>query len=429
MIQVCRRWRTIIFGSPRRLNLRLVCTNTTPARTSLDIWPTFPLVIYCEHMHSEVDEKGLSNIIASFEHSDRISEVHIRDIDASALVKLAAVMEEPFPILRHFYLSSIDESVPVFPETFKFLGGFAPRLETFFLSGIPFLTFHKSILRFTHVIALHLFDNPNSGYISPEVMVTSLAALPNLKYVSIGFRSPPPRPIQISRPPLTRVILPAVTFLRFSGASEYFEDIVARIDTPLLNWLFVAFFMDLIFHIPQLCDFIGRTESLGSRNHAFMEFSGTVITITFGPPNQFDLEIRCERPDWQLSSISQLFSEQLPFLSYVERLELRESSLPQLKRWKTDPDMDSSLWLDLFRLFTAVQSLYVSEALVPPVAAALQELSKGGTMEVLPTLRSLSLEGLQPAGPVQKVIQSFVDSRRLSDHPLVIQNWERQPAV
>ena len=100
MIQVCRRWRTIIFGSPRRLNLRLVCTNTTPARTSLDIWPPFPLVIYCEHMHSEVDEKGLSNIIASFEHSDRISEVHIRDIDASALVKLAAVMEEPFPILR-----------------------------------------------------------------------------------------------------------------------------------------------------------------------------------------------------------------------------------------------------------------------------------------------------------------------------------------
>jgi hypothetical protein len=211
--------------------------------------------------------------------------------------------------------------------------------------------------------------------------------------------------------------------------SEYFEDIVARIDTPLLNWLFVAFFMDLIFHIPQLRDFIGRTESLGSRNHAFMEFSGAVITITFGPPNQFDLEVRCDRPDWQLSSISQLFSEQLPFLSYVERLELRESSLPQLKTWKTDPDMDSSLWFDLFRLFTAVQSLYVSEALVPPVAAALQELSKGGTTELLPALRSLSLEGLQPAGPVQKAIQSFVDSRRLSDHPLVIQSWERQPAV
>jgi hypothetical protein len=87
--------------------------------------------------------------------------------------------------------------------------------------------------------------------------------------------------------------------------------------------------------------------------------------------------------------------------------------------------MDSSLWLELFHLFIAVQSLYVTKELVPPIAAALQELGEGRTMEVLPALRNLFFEGLQPAGPVQKAMQSFVASRQLSDHPVVIQNWER----
>jgi len=82
--------------------------------------------------------------------------------------------------------------------------------------------------------------------------------------------------------------------------------------------------------------------------------------------------------------------------------------------------MDPSLWLELFHLFIAVQSLYVSKTLAPPVATALRA-SEGGTMEVLPALRNLSLEGHQPA----RSIQSFVASRQLSGHPIVIQNWER----
>ena len=423
MTQVCRRWRNIIFGSPRRLDLRLICTNETPARTSLGIWPPFPLVVYCENMPSAVDEKGLSNVIAALKHSDRISRVHIHNTKGPALEKIVAIMGEPFPTLKVCQISSVDDSVPVFPETFS--AGSAPHLKSLGLSGIPFSTSRKFVLSIIHVELLHLLNIPNSGYITPETMVAFLAALPNLKHLSIGFRSPPPRPtIQTNRPPLRRVILPALTVLHFSGVSEYFEDIVARIDTPLLDWLRIAFFLDLIFHIPQLHDFINRTKSPGPRNQAFIVFSNTVIKIMLGSPNRFDLEVKCERLDWQLSSISQIFSEQLTFLSHVEQLELRESFFPQLKKVKPDPDMDSSLWLELFRLFTALQSIYVCELLVPPVAAALQELSEGGTMELLPALQSLSLEGLQPDGPEQKAIQSFVDSRRPSDHPVVIQNWD-----
>ena len=422
MTQVCRRWRNIIFGSPRRLDLRVICTNATPARTSLGIWPPFPIVVYCENA-SAVDEKGLSNIIAALEHRDRISDVHLFDTNGPALEKVLAIMEEPFHTLEVFHLSSFDESVPVFPETFS--AGSAPRLRSLTLSGIPFSTSHKFILSISQVESLYLLDIPNSGYISPEEMVTFLAALPNLKYLHIGFRSPPPRPIQTNWSPLTRAILPALTFLYFSGVSEYFEDIVARIDTPSLEWLDIAFFMDLVFHIPRLHDFIDRTKSLGSHNQAFMEFSSMEIKIMFGL--SFHLEVRCERLDWQLSSISQIFSEQPSLLSHAEQLELCENLALARTTWKTEPDMDSSLWLELFRLFTSVQSLYLSETLVPPVAVALQELSDEGTIGLLPALQSVFMEGLQPVGPEQKAIQSFVDSRRLSGHPVIIQNWERRP--
>jgi hypothetical protein len=82
--------------------------------------------------------------------------------------------------------------------------------------------------------------------------------------------------------------------------------------------------------------------------------------------------------------------------------------------------MDSLQWLELFRLFIAVQSLYVSENLVPPVAAALQELTGGMAIEVLPALHNLSLEGLEPSGHVQEDIQSFVMARQLSGRPVIV---------
>src|SRR6266700_3384297 len=37
LVHVCRRWRGLVFGSPRRLNLQLCCTTKTPARETLDV--------------------------------------------------------------------------------------------------------------------------------------------------------------------------------------------------------------------------------------------------------------------------------------------------------------------------------------------------------------------------------------------------------
>jgi hypothetical protein len=180
--------------------------------------------------------------------------------------------------------------------------------------------------------------------------------------------------------------------------------------------------MDLIFEIPRLRQFIGRAERLQPFDQARMMFYERAIWIIIG---SFELRIQCERPDWQLSSMVQIFGQQLPLLSHVEQLEIIQYPQANIE-WIDNPDMDSLLWLELFHLFIAVQSLHVSEKLVPPIAAALQEFTGERTMEVLPALSSLFLEGLGPSGPVKKGITSFVASRQQFDHPVAMQSWERQ---
>ena len=427
LTQVCRRWRYIVLGSPRRLDLRIVCTDKTPTRTSLNIWPPFPIAVIKPF---SLEEKiNVENLIAAMEHRNRISEIHIDDILGSELEKLAPVMQEPFPTLRYFHLDTLMMGLGL-PETF--LGGSAPCLRSLSISKTRFPSFPKFILSATHIAHLCLDDIPYSGYIFPSVMATCVAALPNLKHLHIAFESRIFDLLQTSPPPFTRAVLPALTSLYFRGNSEYFEDFLAQIDAPLLKRLGIEFLMDIHTLSPRPHNFIDRTESLGQFNHATMELSMPCIYMALRSSTLFKLDIECRRNIWpRFSSMAETFSLHLPLLHNVELLQITGG--PSSVAGREDPYMSSSDWLELFQLFIAVQSLYVSENLVPFVAAALQELTGGMAVEVLPALRILSLEGLQPSGPVQDGIGSFVAARQLSDRPVAIQDWDlkarRKPRV
>jgi hypothetical protein len=150
LVHVCRRWRSVNFGSPRRLNLQLVCTTETPARHTLDVWPPLPLLIYgSNHPTPSVD-----NIIAALERSDRIREITLEYVTSSQLEEVWAAMQEPFLELTHLQLRAYDEPVPVVPDSF--LGGFAPRLRYLNWDGIPFPGLPKLLLSAIHLVTLHL---------------------------------------------------------------------------------------------------------------------------------------------------------------------------------------------------------------------------------------------------------------------------------
>jgi hypothetical protein len=210
------------------------------------------------------------------------------------------------------------------------------------------------------------------------------------------------------------------------------EDLVTRIDAPLLDNLQITFFHQLIFDSPQLVQFISRTPNFKAPVEARAIFSSGFVQVTLTRPGQtspkgLGLGFTCGHSDWQLSSLAQAFSSSFPqaIISTVEQLYIYESGF-LLPRWQGD--IEVSQWLDVLNPFAAVKDLYLSENFVPRIAPTLQELVGERVTEVLPALQCLFLEKLHPSGTVQEEIKKFVTERQLAEHPIAISLWEREQA-
>jgi hypothetical protein len=401
LVHVCRRWRQIIFSSPRRLSLQLLCTHGTPVRKNLGCWPAFPITIdYHVHWNPGSGKNFLpneDNMIAALEHPGRVRCVKLA-LPSSLLARVAAVMREPFPILTLLRLSksSEDRNVSTLPNTF--LGRSAPCLREIYLEGIPLPTLPTLLSSANDLVNLQLHSIPNNGYISPAAMVTGLAALTRLKTLSIRFQSSVFRFHNSDRtPPLARIVLPSLTLFGFRGNSEYLEDLVAQIDAPRLVFSRITYFNQLIFQVPQLSRFITRAENLGPApfRHAQVGLGGGKVYISFvceqGSPfkSYLFLQISCRGLDWQVSCLAQILSQSSPILSHVAHLSVHAHCLQP--GWKHD--MVHSDWLDLLRPFVVVETLLVSRQLAGHVALAFQQVTGETVTELLPALHLLCLEG------------------------------------
>jgi hypothetical protein len=276
---------------------------------------------------------GVDNIIAALEHNDRVCEIELHYLSNPELERVmdSAAMQKSFPELAdlHLGMNEHDESPPILPDSS--LGGTAPRLRSLQLINVSFLGLPKLLLSATHLVNLDLFRIPRSGYIPPEAMATSLSALTSLEYLRLRFRFPRPRPALGSRrpppPPPTRSILPSLTKIIFKGASEYLEDILARIDTPRLDGLHVTFFNQIIFDTPQLVQFIGRRPTLRAPERAI---SRLILRPLLSNSHRRHLtsedsvQISCTASEWQLSSLEQVCTSSLPPVSTLENLYIFE---------------------------------------------------------------------------------------------------------
>jgi hypothetical protein len=310
----------------------------------------------------------------------------------------------------------------VLPDSF--LGGSATRLQSVILEGIPFPGLPKLLRSSNDLVTLNLSKIPNTGYFSPELMAICLPALTRLESLRIEFQSPASRPGRRGISPLTRVVLSALTKLEFRGVSEYLEDLVARIDTPVLTSVIVSFFNQLVFDVSQFAHFVGRTESLGSFKRAELSFEYRTANVTLhrDPPKGryirengvLSIDISCHAFDWQTSGLTHICTQLSPSFSSVEWLELNSTILRPLH---LEDSPDCTQWLALFHQFIAVQSLDI-DGLDMHITLALQELTGHRVMEVLPALRNLSF--LTPSiydNSVQEALQPFITARQLVSHP------------
>ena len=190
LVHVCRRWRQIIFDSPRRFTLRILCTYGTPVRKNLGIRPAFPIDIRL-HYPKPLKHKDEDNAIAALEHRDRIETVELW-ATRSQLEKIAAVMQKPFPVLTRLRMRSTADTPPLL--TAEFLGGFAPHLQEIILDYIPFPALPTLLLSTSDLVTLNLSDIPILGYISPRRIAACLAALPRLEVFAITYLDIASRP-------------------------------------------------------------------------------------------------------------------------------------------------------------------------------------------------------------------------------------------
>jgi hypothetical protein len=392
-------------------------------REKLDIWPALPIAL--EQYDDDWPPKwGLDNVAAVFEQNNRVCQIGLSGVPTSQMGEILAAMHKPFPVLTDLWLESDDETVSVDPDLF--LGGSAPCLRFLQLAYIPFPGLPNLLFSATHLTDLRLFNISQSGYISPEAMVSCFSALTRFKTLTLQFESSESFPVREHRrsPPPIRTLLPALTSLHFYGVSEYLEDLLVRIDTPLLGDFKISIFHQFISDTAQLAQFIDRTPKLRAHNEAHVVFYSLSVHLILPRLFEKGLGISYEVVDWQVSSVAQVCtsSPSQAFTATVEYLYICDSHA----YWQGDIRVEKNHWLELLRPFTSVKSLYLSQVIVPRIAPALQEHIGERVTGALPALQTLFLEDLNLSGPVQEAIGTFVSGRQFSSHPVAVSHWERK---
>ena len=251
-------------------------------------------------------------------------------------------------------------------------------------------------------------------------MVASLATLTKLDFLFIEFQSSTSRPhqsgsIRRRADPPTRIVLPALTFLGFRGASEYLEDLVARTDTPRLASIQIKYFNQLVFQVSQLFRFIGRTQIIEQAMDALVYSTPSEIRLSLrsGPwehrRTSLYLHISCRGLDWQVMHLAEVLSQSFAVLPNVHHLSIFERGLPP--RWQDE--MDDIEWSAHFCQFTALETLRVSGQQRGHVAHTLNNVTVEMVPDILPALRLLFFED----GPVG--VEKFITARQLAGLPPV----------
>ncbi|KAH9043477.1 hypothetical protein EDB83DRAFT_1583644 [Lactarius deliciosus] len=413
---VCQRWRQIVHTSPLGLNLRLYFTQGTPVLKALDCWPVLPIMVQyggVPNLDPQAPEDD-DNIIAALKQSGRVSSIRLT-VTRSLLEKLSAITE-PFSELEDLVLLSQDNMQLSLPNTFRW--GF--HLSTLHSTRIAFPSLPQLLSPSHDLVDLQLHEIPSAGYFPPEAFANALSGMTHLLTLSLHFLSLPPRRNYLSLPPLSgeRVVLPALTSLKYRGTSKYLDSLVSRIDAPSLRDIDITFFSQPTMDASQLGRFVGRTGIQTSLSRAEVQMSGDAISISFtssGTSTPLRLQISCKQLDWQLSSMAQVCDQFSPFLSGVNNLRINSTqSSSELD------DADGGQWLELIRAFGGATDFPIADELTTAILCALG-LVEGGQTTVFPNLRHLHIE--KPVAMKESSwdgLLSFITLRSLSGHPVQV---------
>ncbi|KAH9970104.1 hypothetical protein BGW80DRAFT_1461541 [Lactifluus volemus] len=321
LVQVCRRWRYIIFGSPLSLDLQLLCTRNTRVRDLLDIWPvqTLPLVLDIDYSYryepaSYWENKMDHHLSAALERSDRIRQIRLHSLGCTQFERVAEMMRErSFPALTHLSFGKYDAEWVVVID--PFLNGSAPRLQHLYLWRVVIPSLPNLLLSVTDLTTLRLLDIPADSYISPETMATCLSALTKLNRLDLHFLFPTPGSnLPSPFPTLAPSSPPSPSSLFKKFEASYFDPL-----DPIDQ---------LEFDISQAVRFIGYRELPKPKYLQLVFWPNTEVKIAFCRHDSgemkmddqslcFEWRIQCDELDGQVSYVVDVCSQIAPICSTI----------------------------------------------------------------------------------------------------------------
>ena len=411
LIHICRKWRHLVFLHRRSLQLRLFCTHGTPVKRTLDCWPrSLPIVVDYGGVPG-LDPPTLedeNDIMAALNQPDRVHSISLT-ITSSLLERLSAI-KRPFLKLEHLILVSRDGVQLTLPSAFQW----GQRLRRLHLTRIVIPTLVQ--LHNSSITDLQLHEVSNPFHSSPN-------ALPNALFRMAQLRSLSPRSLStsdhvaVSLPSWNRVVLPALTRLKYRGIDRELENLVARIDdAPRLEDIEVTFSNESITDLSKLIAFIDRIEIHKSHRQAHILSSENAISISFvqpGAPTRIKFRSVHDSLYLRLFFMARIFTRFSALLLDVEDLHINVAQ----QSIQEDTSYIAQ-WLQLLNLFGGVHWLHVVGKLSTEIVRLLDKAE-------LPALHGLYIPQPGPCHvPLREAVVSFMTLRRLSGHPIVVE-YER----
>ena len=361
--------------------------------------------------------KDVENICVGLQRHGHVHRVVLR-ARSSRLRMWLGQMNKLSPRLRDLSLLSttIEETNLMLPETLQ-----APDLRRLSLHGIGLPTGLPLLSSAIALSTLSLTHLGASSYFPPGHLITHLQSLPYLEELSIGFAIPIPLPSskrELLPPPIPPVTLKTLRRFTFRGVDVYLENLVAQINTPLLERLNLTLLFDLTFTLANLTEFIHRTEGFGcllaqvifNKDGASI-YAGSYEQLSIG---KLSLHVSCEPLDWLIDSAAQVCSALGKALLAVEDLTLDLDVDGMPSDW--EKTLDSRTWLELLLPFVGVKKLHIGTPLTREVSQAL-ELGVGGlALQVLPELQELELQ--LEINDAKNLFSAFVHTRESVHRPV-----------
>jgi hypothetical protein len=211
------------------------------------------------------------------------------------------------------------------------------------------------------------------------------------------------------------------------GVSEYSEDLLARIDFPQLEILFIHWWLHHVVFDSDIRQVIHHSRMLGPFSNAEVTVLNKFhsVGIQFyrpegtNPPKKVELEIHGKGPGWHYPSITQLCNRSLSLLSSVPELTILTDDFLV----HAPASLDHIGWPELFYLLTGVRTLRLSGGAASRILYWLEGLTGESVTDVLPALRNLYVDehALCPGCAIDfQQQQNFVAARQHFGQPVTV---------